>query len=90
MTESCVKFTVSGVVQGVGFRYSAAHEGKAIGVTGYAKNLSNGDVEVVICGSEVQVVHMERWLEKGPRTSTVEQVIRESMSFKPFSGFKIL
>lgn len=90
MTESCVKFTVSGVVQGVGFRYSTAHEGKAIGATGYAKNLPNGDVEVIICGNEEQVIHMESWLKKGPRTSTVERVLRESISFKPFSGFKIL
>lgn len=90
MTESCVKFTVSGVVQGVGFRYSTAHEGKTIGATGYAKNQPNGDVEVVICGSEAQISHMAVWLEKGPRTATVERVIRESISFKPFSGFKIL
>ncbi|CAH2563768.1 acylphosphatase [Vibrio cholerae] len=47
MEKQCSKFIVSGHVQGVGFRYHTSHQGLKLGLTGYAKNLNNGDVEVV-------------------------------------------
>lgn len=90
MLETCEKFTVSGLVQGVGFRYTTSYEGLRIGVTGYAKNLPNGDVEVLVSGSPDQIEHMAAWLKQGPKTSRVDSVVRESVSFKPFKGFKIL
>ncbi|MGB2079483.1 MAG: acylphosphatase, partial [Vibrio sp.] len=40
------KFLVSGRVQGVGFRYFTGHEAQRLGLTGYAKNLADGRVEV--------------------------------------------
>ena len=40
------RFVISGRVQGVGFRAFAQHAARAIGVTGWAQNLDNGDVEV--------------------------------------------
>lgn len=55
MNQKCEKFTVSGIVQGVGFRYHTSHYGMKLGLTGYAKNLNNGDVEVVVCGNEEQI-----------------------------------
>ncbi|MCG9682387.1 acylphosphatase [Vibrio sp. Isolate23] len=90
MNQKCEKFTVSGVVQGVGFRYHTSHYGMKLGLTGYARNLNNGDVEVVVCGNEEQIADMAKWLEAGPKTSHVDSVVSEPMSFKPFSGFKIL
>ena len=54
MIQKCEKFTVSGLVQGVGFRYHTSYQGMRLGLTGYAKNLNNGDVEVVVCGEEAQ------------------------------------
>ena len=36
-----------GAVQGVGFRYTARHIARSLGITGYVKNLYSGDVEVV-------------------------------------------
>lgn len=50
MDQSCEKFTVSGHVQGVGFRYHTAHQGMQLGLVGYAMNLNNGNVEVVASG----------------------------------------
>lgn len=37
---------------GVGFRYTTQYEAKKLGLTGYAKNLDDGSVEVVACGDE--------------------------------------
>lgn len=42
----------SGRVQGVGFRYTAARMAQKFPVTGFVKNLSNGQVELMAEGEE--------------------------------------
>ena len=90
MDAQCKKFIISGVVQGVGFRYYTSHQGMKLGLTGYAKNLDNGDVEVAVCGHRQQIVEMEKWLQIGPKTSWVESVKSELVSYEPITGFEIL
>ncbi|NVD06609.1 acylphosphatase [Vibrio sp. JPW-9-11-11] len=90
MEQSCEKFTVSGLVQGVGFRYHTAHQAMQLGLVGYAMNLSNGEVEVVACGDQSKIDNLAAWLEKGPRTAKVDSVVREPIAYKPYKGFKIL
>ncbi|WP_045466785.1 acylphosphatase [Vibrio hyugaensis] len=90
MVLKCEKFLIVGHVQGVGFRYHTSHQGLKLGLTGYAKNLNNGDVEVIACGTEAKIAAFSAWLEDGPRTATVESVTQEGVSYKPFRGFKIL
>lgn len=46
----CVRCWVHGMVQGVGFRYSTQREALKLGLTGYARNLDDGSVEVLACG----------------------------------------
>ncbi len=60
------------------------------GLTGYAKNLNDGDVEVVVCGEEDQINQMAEWLNDGPRTATVDNVLRVDTEFKQYKGFEIL
>ncbi len=83
----CDIFTVSGIVQGVGFRYFTAKEGTKIGLQGYAKNLANGDVEVLAVGTKQQLDEIAKWLEHGPRTATVEFVVRQSHPVVDIKGF---
>ncbi|WP_194089306.1 acylphosphatase [Vibrio hibernica] len=83
-------FIVSGLVQGVGFRYQTAHQGLVMGLTGYAKNLNNGDVEVLACGDESQVAEFEAWLKKGPRTAFVERLQEVPTEKKVTRDFVIL
>lgn len=90
MTKKCVKYQVSGMVQGVGFRYHTCHEGLKRGLTGYARNLDNGDVEVVACGNESEIWSFHEWLREGPRTARVSKVVAEDIEFKAFRGFEIL
>lgn len=42
--------TVSGRVQGVGFRYHARLLADALGLTGWVRNLDSGDVELELQG----------------------------------------
>jgi len=90
MSEKCVQFGVKGDVQGVGFRYHTAHQGLKLGLTGYAKNLNNGDVEVRACGELEKINQLALWLEQGPRTARVESVEAREVEYQPMTGFDIL
>ncbi len=91
MATKCEKFIVSGTVQGVGFRYHTCHQGLKLGLTGYAKNLANGDVEVIACGATHHVDELYEWLKIGPRTASVVKIVRTSCSLsKSYQGFEIL
>lgn len=91
MSVKCDKFIVSGVVQGVGFRYHTAHQGLTLGLTGYAKNLFSGEVEVIACGDADRVEELYQWLQQGPKTASVDEVQRsQSITTKCYRGFEIL
>lgn len=90
MAQRCVKFVVEGRVQGVGFRYQTAYFALKVGVTGYAKNLWDGDVEVMVCGNDAQLERMDEYLQDGPPSARVDNLSRENVDFKHFKGFDIL
>jgi acylphosphatase len=70
------RFVVFGMVQGVGFRWYVARHARAIGLTGYARNLPDGTVEVVVEGPEASLPELERLLRAGPANARVERVER--------------
>ncbi len=57
---------VIGRVQGVGFRYSAIHEARRLGVNGTVANLPDGSVEVVAEGEADRLTRFASWLRRGP------------------------
>jgi acylphosphatase len=63
-----------GFVQGVGFRYSAADEARARGVSGWVRNSPDGTVEAVFEGEPLAVEGMVRWCGHGPRGAAVDGV----------------
>lgn len=65
---------IHGRVQGVGFRFSAARQARALGVSGRIRNLADGTVEVVMAGPESAVQSMLAWLEYGPPMAEVRAV----------------
>ncbi|MDW6092888.1 acylphosphatase [Vibrio rhizosphaerae] len=90
MSQKREIFTVKGVVQGVGFRYYTSHQALKLGLTGYAKNLHNGDVEVVACGETDKLERFYHWLHQGSPAARVEAVERSDFhSEKSFQGFSI-
>ncbi len=91
MTEKiCKHFLVTGLVQGVWFRANTKTEADQLGVTGWVRNLSDGRVEVMICGTVSQVEQMEAWLQHGPERARVDQLDVESASWREYAGFMIL
>ena len=70
----CKKCLVSGRVQGVFYRGSAAQRAHELGVHGYARNLADGRVEVLACGEEEAVQTFVSWLWMGSSASKVTAV----------------
>jgi len=83
----CVKCYVGGVVQGVFFRATTREQAQRLGLTGYAKNLADGRVEVVACGAPDAVDQLKEWLRNGPPAARVTGVACESVVWQTFAGF---
>jgi acylphosphatase len=77
------RYFVSGIVQGVGFRFFAQREAEKLQVGGYARNLLDGRVEVLAIGSPAQLDGMKSALERGPRFSSVSSVREEAAQPNP-------
>jgi acylphosphatase len=73
----CKRSFVSGRVQGVFYRATCVSRAKSLGLTGYARNLVDGRVEVVVCGDNVAVTEFVEWLWDGSPASRVTDVATE-------------
>ncbi len=76
-TRQAKRFFVTGIVQGVGFRYFAKRAAEWLGLTGYVRNLPDGRVELYAVGSPDQLRALRREVERGPLSANVEAVIEE-------------
>lgn len=84
------KLNISGVVQGVGFRYFCYRKAIEYKVFGYVKNLFNGSVEVMAQGEDGLIKEFIYELKIGPRYSSVKSVITEEIETeKEYSEFLI-
>jgi len=85
----CYRCLVAGRVQGVFYRATTRHEAQQRGITGYAKNLPDGRVEVVACGEPSAVDALCQWLREGPDNARVTGVACEVIDFQTFQFFSI-
>lgn len=85
----CARFIVSGRVQGVFFRASAREQALRLGITGYAKNVADGSVEIVASGSDDALDELEAWLQHGPPSARVDAVTREALTEQIPGGFVV-
>jgi len=77
---------VAGRVQGVFYRASTRARAEALGVTGHARNLPDGRVEVLACGSPPAVEELCAWLWKGPPAAHVTAVDVEPVAIGSLPG----
>ena len=77
------KYLVSGMVQGVGFRYFAQHAAEKLQLHGYVRNLRDGRVEAYAIGTPEQQAAFRAALERGPRFSSVAEVREEAATPDP-------
>jgi acylphosphatase len=81
---------ISGIVQGVFFRYSTRQKAAELGISGWVRNCLDGRVETVIEGEAEKVKKMIGWCRKGPPQASVTEVKTTWEEYKgEFSGFYI-
>jgi acylphosphatase len=81
------KISVRGLVQGVGFRWSAVREARKRGIAGIIKNLSDGNVYIEAEGSREQLNAFAEWCKEGP--GIVESVTSEVFPPVNYIDFRI-
>jgi acylphosphatase len=85
--EVCLRCYVAGRVQGVFFRASAREQAQNLGLSGYARNLPDGRVEVLACGAAAAVERLRDWLRTGPPGARVTGVACETADAEGCTGF---
>jgi acylphosphatase len=81
------RLVVHGRVQGVFFRESCKREAERLALTGWARNLDDGRVEVVIEGDEAAVDQLVDWCRVGPPRALVTRVEMQVQAPEGLSGF---
>lgn len=86
-----VRVIVEGKVQGVFFRQSTKEIANSLGLSGFVRNLLNGNVEVEAEGDDLDVEKLIEWLKKGPPLAKVTKLNLENLPLiNEKSEFKIL
>jgi acylphosphatase len=78
------RFLVAGMVQGVGFRWYVARHARGLGLSGFARNLPDGSVEIVATGGDLAALdRLEELLRAGPAHARVDQVNAQDQADDP-------
>jgi acylphosphatase len=80
---------VSGRVQGVWYRGSCADQAEQLGVSGWARNLPDGRVEVVAEGGPEAVGKLVEWCHKGPPHARVASIDVRQEAPEGLTGFAV-
>ena len=85
------RYFVSGMVQGVGFRFFAQHAAEKLCISGYVRNLRDGRVEAFAMGTAEQLTSFRAALERGPTFSSVTEVkeVAATVASEYADGFSI-
>ena len=77
------RYFVSGMVQGVGFRFFTQAAAEKLQIHGFVRNLRDGRVEVFAMGAPQQHAEFRAVLERGPRFSSISEVQEEAATPDP-------
>jgi len=81
---------IRGVVQGVNFRYFTRRTALEHNLTGWVRNLPNGDVEAVFEGKEGDVRKALAWCEQGPSAARVDEIFIDWEEYRgEFASFEV-
>ena len=85
-----VHLYVSGRVQGVFFRVSTRQKAKALNISGYVQNISDGRMEIVAEGRVQDIESFVSWCREGPSEAKVSSLqIRHEPVSNEFTDFEI-
>jgi acylphosphatase len=84
------RLRITGLVQGVFFRASAAHQAVKLGLCGWVRNMEDGSVEAHVQGEESAIQEFAGWCRQGPEGAKVEDVQMTEMPDESRDRFDIL
>ncbi|NQD86349.1 acylphosphatase [Paenarthrobacter sp. CM16] len=93
MTDEAQRVTarITGLVQGVGFRYWTARKADELGLRGTVRNSLDGSVELVAEGNAADVDRIVKWLHSTRAPGRVENAdVELSETTGEFSDFRIV
>lgn len=74
MPKARLRFIVDGIVQGVFFRASTQRKAADLGLFGWVRNLSSGEVECIAEGEKENLELFLEWAKHGPSGAVVEKI----------------
>ena len=80
---------ISGRVQGVGFRYSARSAASSMGISGFIRNLPNGDVYLEVEGDSAPLGDFVQWCRQGPSRAIIKFIDIYDGEVVGFEGFEV-
>ena len=89
MTTVHKNITITGKVQGVGFRYKCKHQAQLVGVKGFVRNNVDGSVYIEVEGTNLQITQFTKWCYEGPPHARVSNVCIEDGNIVNFKVFDI-
>ncbi len=85
-----IRITIKGKVQGVFYRDSAKKQADKLGLTGWIKNTSDGNVEAMVTGNNQELDQFVQWCKLGSDRSKVEDVSFDTVDDISFPDFSIV
>lgn len=82
--------TITGHVQGVGYRWHLVQQARALGLSGWVRNRLDGSVEALAHGPAPAVQALVEWCAQGPAAARVDQVLVTLADVLPPEGFEQL
>lgn len=78
------------MVQGIGLRWQTAQKARELQLTGYVRNVTRGQVEIVAQGAEKQLEQLKTWLFAGPGEAKIDRIDEvSSQCYDDFEDFQI-
>jgi acylphosphatase len=85
-----IDIRVAGLVQGVGFRYSAMKKADELGLTGTVRNDEDDSVRIQVEGDSQALDMFKEWCRHGPRGAQVTDLVSKEGPLKGFDSFRIV
>ena len=85
----CVHVFISGLVQGVGYRWHTMKKAQSLGIQGWVRNLPDSRVEAVFEGLPDALEKMIEWCHQGPSSAVVENVVVNDEAVAGFLNFEV-
>lgn len=82
------RLIVRGRVQGVFYRNWTMTTARSLKLTGWVRNLSSGEVEILAIGPQEAIEDLEKQCRRGPYGAKVEEILSSKAAVEPLAGFE--